>query len=552
MPLQGGGGGAIFSDTKGDAMNASHPTAQETMPPDDAFASAMLDAALDAVLLVDHCGAVRRCNRLAEQMFQMPEGSLLGSTFNALVPSVDLNQLAGNECFRTHARRGDDAGFDVQISAVRRHWSSQRWFVVVLRDMMVERQMKSELADYVSWLERDCIFVPARDETTCNPLEALRIAHAQADRAREAKSDYLAEVSHQIRTALMAVLGFTEMLHEPDIAPDDRDAAATAVRRNAKTLLDVTDELLDVARLEAGKLKIRPTRCVLRELMESMREQLSGKAADRGVQLHVTIMPNAPECLEVDTARFQQVLGGLIGAAIQSAAGGQVEVLLRTLAGRLCIDVQEIDCDVHSGTFYDLPIAARHRTLGSMIVCQRVARLLSGDLELLDGQDGGGMFRFSLPLPVVDLRLDEPEGAPGYSSGEAAMSAPKRLVAHVLLAEDGPDNQRVITHLLRRAGAQVTAVSNGLQACEEMQTRGHSFDLLLMDIEMPVLDGLEATRRLRKLGCQLPIVAITAHSVEEMGPACIKAGCDECLSKPIDREALTQTLSRHLPALCLR
>jgi signal transduction histidine kinase/CheY-like chemotaxis protein/HPt (histidine-containing phosphotransfer) domain-containing protein len=391
----------------------------------------------------------------------------------------------------------------------------------------------------------------------------LTEARNAALQAAQAKSEFLANMSHEIRTPLTAILGFTNLLGDPSLSDAERAAHRETIRRNGEHLLSVINDILDLSKIEAGKLSVERVSCALPELIRSVSGSMRGRAIEKGLQFVVEGRGPLPETIRTDPTRLRQILINLLGNAIKFTESGTVRLVVRLGSGsqpRLCIDVVDtgigLDPDVLSRLFLPFTQAdpSTSRRFGGsglgLAISRRLARMLGGDLYATSAPGRGSTFTAEIdpgPLagtPMVDgsrLPLDVPEPAPAVAP---VLASPARLEGRILLAEDAPDSQRLIRHYLVRAGAQVDVVANGRLACEQALAR--PYDLVLMDMQMPEMDGYAATAALRRAGYRGPIVALTAHAMDGDRDKCLAAGCDDFATKPIDPATLLRVARRYL------
>jgi len=387
----------------------------------------------------------------------------------------------------------------------------------------------------------------------------LRRANEQAMAASAAKTQFLANTSHELRTPLTAILGFAELLLEGGPTDPQWREHAETIRRSGHHLLTIVADVLDLAKSEAGVLEVHPTRCSPRAIGQDVVSMLAPSAAKKGLQLLFETAAGVPETIPSDPDRLRQILVNLVGNAVKFTEQGLVKLRIgRASHGE---QVHFAVSDTGAGispeqqtrlfqpfSQIDATLRRRHGGTGlGLAISRRLARLLGGDLSLTSEVGQGTTFCLELPCPV-EARSAEPAMPVADAPTKVAAS---QLRGRVLLAEDGPDNQRLLTHLLRRFGLEVEVVENGRLAVERMQVAMRDgtqapIDLVLMDMQMPELDGYEATRQLRTLGCGVPIVAITAHATTTDRDHCTDAGCNGYVPKPVDRRQLHETLRQWL------
>ena len=396
--------------------------------------------------------------------------------------------------------------------------------------------------------------------------EALRLAQERAETANRSKSEFLANMSHEIRTPLTAILGYTDLLRDEAAvagATADQLQAMDTIRRAGEHLLTVINDILDISKIEAGKLEVEQVSTVLPSVLLDVESLMRARAQAKGVSLENRIVTAVPDRILTDPTRLRQILMNLVGNAAKFTERGRI--LLETSVEherRGDVLVIAID-DTGPGmseeqasnlfqpfTQADSSVTRKHGGTGlGLTISRRLAELMGGNVELVTTAPGrGSRFELRLPLQAADdaqviVRLD-PAAAPGVPKAPSPRALQGR---RLLLAEDGEDNQRLITVLLRAAGAEVTVVANGRQALETLEwaeAGGASFDLLLSDMQMPEMDGYTLAATLRANGNRIPIVALTAHAMADDRQKCLAAGCDDYATKPIDRHALIATCAR--------
>ena len=401
-------------------------------------------------------------------------------------------------------------------------------------------------------------------------VRILGEAAQRAENASRAKTEFLANMSHEVRTPLTSILGFAELLVDAEPAgeaPSERAEALLAIQRNGLHLLQLLNDLLDLAKIEAGALSVEGCEFSPRRLLEELTSGMRGEAVRRGIALALDCEDSLPERIVSDPTRIRQILFNLISNALKFTRAGEVRVTGRTCAANarhieLAVADTGIGIAQHDlGRLFEAFQQAdpsTTRTFGGtglgLTICRRLTELLGARLEV-ESRLGQGS-RFSLVLPVEPAGVLE-SGANRAASPRRAASpqAPMQLAGggqlegRVLLAEDGVDNRRVLGTMLRKSGADVTLAENGQEAVDlalEAWRKREPFDLILMDLQMPVLDGYAATRALRAAEYPHPIVALTAHSMLEERERCLRAGCDDFAGKPIARDQLVDLVRRYL------
>jgi signal transduction histidine kinase/ActR/RegA family two-component response regulator len=391
--------------------------------------------------------------------------------------------------------------------------------------------------------------------------DLLRDAKDKAEAANRAKSEFLANMSHEIRTPMTAILGFAGLLADDPTGVDVPQVAHT-IERNGQHLLTLINDILDLSRIESGKEDIEKSICSPRHIVEDVVHTMKTSADAKNLFMVAECADNVPDRIHTDPRRLRQILVNLIGNAVKFTDEGGVQIITRLNAPaddqpRVQFDVIDTGIGMSEDQmrflfqpFSQVDGSSTRRFGGAglgLAVSKRLAQMLGGDIVVASVPGKGSTFSATVATGSLDRVRDfADERTPKLA---AFAIAETNLDCRVLLAEDGLDNQRLIAHVLRRAGAEVTVADTGKVALElalaSLQA-GCPFDLILMDIQMPEMDGLEATRKLRSAGYTGPIIALTAHAMKEDDLKCADAGCDDYMTKPIDRSLLLNTVAKHV------
>jgi signal transduction histidine kinase/ActR/RegA family two-component response regulator len=393
----------------------------------------------------------------------------------------------------------------------------------------------------------------------------LAAARDLAEAATRAKTEFLANMSHEIRTPMTAILGYSDILLESLTDRELRDAAAT-IQRNGQYLLGIINDILDLSKIEAGKLQVEHELCSPSQILCDVAALMRVRACAKNVSLHVRFDGPIPQTIQSAPTHLRQILVNLTGNAVKFTEAGCIQLvarLLRLESHNAKMQFEVIDTGIGMTaqqiaqlftpfTQVDSSAARKHGGTGlGLAISKRLAQSLGGDITAVSDPGKGSTFTLTIetgPLDGVAMLADPVETRTLASFEAKPRSLISRPDCRVLLAEDGPDNQRLLTFLLQRAGAQVTVAENGQSACEwalAAQEAGTPFHVILMDMQMPVLDGYDATTRLREVGYPGPIIALTAHAMSTDREKCLGAGCDDYLTKPVDHERLISLVAAH-------
>ncbi len=390
-------------------------------------------------------------------------------------------------------------------------------------------------------------------------LESIDGARRTAEAASRAKTDFLANMSHEIRTPMTAILGYADLLMDPMQTSEERADSVRTIRRNGEHLLAVINDILDVSKIEAGRMTTESITCSPLELARDVYSMMQARAVEKGIKLVLEPVYPIPATIQTDPLRLRQILVNLVGNATKFTDLGSVTLKVSFDGGvdpRIRFDVVDTgigmareQLDKLFAPFWQAD-SSTVRIFGGtglgLSISRRLARMLGGDITVESCHGAGSTF--SVIISAGDLAGVELIEAPSQAAEApadtvdlpAANTRPLKGM-RVLLAEDGKDNQRLITFHLKRAGAEVTCVGDGALAVSsalEAIGSGRAFDVVLMDMQMPVLDGYGATAELRRQGYDRSIIALTAHAMSGDREKCIRAGCDEFLTKPIDASQL--------------
>lgn len=387
----------------------------------------------------------------------------------------------------------------------------------------------------------------------------LREAQQAAETASLAKSEFLANMSHEIRTPLTAILGCADSLCR-DLAGAEPLATARTIRSQGQLLTGILNDILDLSKIEAGKLEIHREPCSVLGILSDVCSLMEAQAHDKGLELLTYFDSMLPENIYTDQLRFRQILLNLTSNAIKFTHRGRVEIHARCdregLMHNLTISVRDtgigipadrLDAIFEAFTQVDGPIARRAGGTGlGLTICQRLARMLDGELTVVSEVHRGSTFTITLPVGTQELlSLDELNKRRQLKESHEAMDVV--IPARILIAEDTLAIQYMLQRILTPIVDEVMVVNNGAEAVDAI-VKSHKtspFQLVLMDMQMPIMNGYDATERLRSLGYDLPVVALTAGAMAGDRERCLAVGCTDYLSKPVGRAQLISTIQTY-------
>ncbi len=386
----------------------------------------------------------------------------------------------------------------------------------------------------------------------------------QAEVANVTKSEFLANMSHEIRTPMTAILGFTELMQDAEQTTDERLECIQTIRRNGQHLLNIINDILDLSKIEAGKMAIERIACSPRQLVREVDSLMRARADEKGLAFDLEFVGLLPEHIRTDPTRLRQVLINLIGNAIKFTTEGGVRLIVKMDDAvdadnpRLRFEVMDTGIGMTQEQLQRLfkPFTQADNSMTrkfggtglGLTISKRLAQMLGGDITAESTPGKGSAFYLTIETgSLADAEMvEEARHYEQLSRSTPQEKAVKGLSGRVLLAEDGPDNQQLISFILDKAGFDVDVVGNGQQATEravQAQADGIPYDVILMDMQMPVLDGYAATRKLRAQGYTGPIIALTAHAMATDRDKCLDAGCDDYATKPINRQELIRLVA---------
>lgn len=388
---------------------------------------------------------------------------------------------------------------------------------------------------------------------------ALRKAKEDADAANKAKSEFLANMSHEIRTPLGAMMGFAELMGDAHNSESDRTSALQAIMRNGRQLSKIIDEILDLSKVEAGKLELEEEEIDVLGFIADVTTLLSLQAKEKGIDLRIEPNGLLPKTIRTDGTKFRQILINIIGNAVKFTSRGAVTISVSSELNAQDSILRLTITDTGPGLdqaqqsrlfqpFVQADSSTRRRFGGTglgLVLSRRLAQLLGGDLRLQWSRpDVGSCFEISINIGAAkNLKLTESFNSQSTSRTQSiqSQSVPRLDGKKILVVDDAPDNRLIVQRFLTHAGAHVAHAEDGLRGAK--MALESDFDLIVMDIQMPEFDGYQTIGYLREHGFDKPVLALSAHAMREDRERSLASGFDEHMSKPVNRQELLSRIS---------
>lgn len=522
--------------------------------------SRCFDDVPEPALLVTPEGGIAAVNPEAERYFGYQAGELAGKPLPFLLPDFPLSALGAGDAsgesppsVYSARTRGQGTCF-VAARTGRRENGGRLVYVRDVTDSVQQRQVAEELSQEL--------------QQACRKSEVLRV---EAEKASRAKHDFLANMSHGIRTPLNAILGMTHLLLGTGLDARQKNYAGK-VDTAARSLHGIIDAIMEFAQIEAGKMDVEVVSVDVPGMLDALKNRFSRVAAEKGIFLQMRVEDGVPARLLGDLAHLTQVLGQVISNAVTFTHSGGVSVTcrleelgnsmatLRFTVRDTGVGISEEQLDLLFNPFTQAEHLSTRQYSGAglgLVICRRMMELMGGSISVQSALGKGSVFTLHCPF-ILPVDKSDKDQTPAPKAAHEEMDPEKARQAlagrRILLVEDNDINQEIAVELLEQAGSMVTVAGNGAEALEMVkeglaaagQGGNFPFDLILMDIQMPVLDGYEATRAIRDLGLTLPILAMTARAFVEERARCLGAGMNDHIAKPVEIATLYSVIARWL------
>jgi PAS domain S-box-containing protein len=535
--------------------------AQEALRESEAHYRGVIESAKVIIWSVSSEGRFESLNPAFEAITGFASADWIGRPFPELIWPEDL-PLANDSFDR--AMQGEYLPpFEIRVRSARGGY-------VVVEVLSAARQSHADRVS-VAGIARD-LTERKRAEEALQRAEEMRRAKEAAESADRAKGEFLGHISHEIRTPMTVILGFTDILLEDErvrALPDHLLHGLRTIKQSGNHLLTLINDILDLTKIEAGRLRIDRGPCSPEGIAADVVESMRPRADAKGLMLALETDPQVPATIQTDAVRLRQILINLLSNAIKFTRSGGVRLQIRPGLGPeedpslqfAVIDTGVGMSEAEVGRLFE-PFYSSHAGTAAesgaglgLAISRRLAELIGGKIDVRSRPGEGSGFTLTLPVGAMgQAERSSPGAIPPVESdpGDSPPPHGSPIGGRILLAEDNEAIRHLIALRLQQCGTEIAVASNGREAVDlalAAQEAGRPFDWILMDVQMPVLDGYEATRELRGRDYRRPIIALTAYATAENREECLRFGCDDHLSKPVDWDRLVRVLAAHRCAM---
>jgi len=505
------------------------------------YLNSLLSALPDLLFVNDRNGVYLEVYAPDDSMLLAPRAQIIGKTMHDFLPPELAERVMHAFQLALATREPLLIEYSVPMGDEERYYEARivpytdDAVITLVRDVH-ERKMAQRLLEQTNQRLEEAL------------LEANEMA-VRAEAANRAKSEFLANMSHEIRTPMNGIIGMVQLLEDTPLTPEQADLLRT-LKNSANFLLGLLNDILDLSKIESGKMTLEQIPVSMHELVREAVNLFSGRASEKGLILQAQIDPNAPDWVQGDPVRLRQIVANFISNAIKFTHEGSVTVMLLpspTYSQGVWVGVQDTGIGIpedkqeslfEAFTQADTSTTRKYGGTGlGLAISKKLVELMGGRTGVESEVGVGSLFYVDLPLPAAQ----PPQTAPCEPTADLPEAFPDK---RILLVEDNEVNRKVATRLLAKLQVQVDIAVNGLEAVQKATET--AYDLILMDCQMPEMDGYEATRTLRRQGVQTPIIALTANALEGDREKCLACGMNDYLSKPIQADKLRLTLARWL------
>ncbi|WP_417378177.1 response regulator [Gimesia sp.] len=544
----------------------------------DHFAEQMMRFSIDVVVAMTEAGNILMASPSIESAWGWSTEEISGKNIYELLTAASCEPC--QHCFSECVVSGNSAVCELVIKredhscspyALTLHQLEESnedvQFIGIFREIAERFRFQDQQTEYLERLKQ------TRRELKRKEFE-LKSALGMVEQANRAKSEFLSNMSHEIRTPMTAIVGYSEVLKESTSQAEQHDLIEI-IQRNGDHLLQLVNDILDISKIELGQYEVREEECSPVKVLQEVMTAYQPKAVEKGLQLLTNIQETIPVVIQSDPARLKQVLENLVSNAIKFTDNGFVRLEIRAISQPnherlLQFNIADTGIGISQEILkhiYDPFIQADSSSsraysgtgLG-LTLTHKLVQLLGGKLTVQSSVNQGSVFSVTLNVGNITSQMRQTGRRPDLSCNKTLSQTapgvrvgrdPTGMKGRVLLVDDTHEIRRLFNYMLSKMGLDVVTASNGREAIELIQdaeNQGEPHDLILMDMQMPVMDGYEATRFLRSQNHQVPVIAITAHTLIADREKCIAAGCSDYLGKPVKYDVLTEMVSRYLNA----